>query len=207
MMRFFVMLMILSRFCSAHANQLAPLLLDYRTATVKTSSIEAILFPTGEKEIQNIPVQPDAEVCVIGIKETSTNIRSDLLVYAQQYIGQKYGFGSRSSYRIDCSGFTQAVYSKFGFYLPRSASEQSRIGKKISLNELRIGDLLFYRTYKNTPSHVAIYAGDGKILHASYMANRVQFDEMTKSYYKHRFLFAKRVIFPKKQNLKDGAGQ
>jgi cell wall-associated NlpC family hydrolase len=99
---------------------------------------------------------------------------------------------------MDCSGFTQQVYQKLGVSLPRSAFRQSYYGVKIGVNELKVGDLLFYRTYKSAPSHVAIYAGNGQMIHASYIAKRIQFDSINKSYYRERFLFAKRLSLDKK---------
>ena len=95
--------------------------------------------------------------------------------------------------RTDCSGFTQQVYKQFGVNLPRSAAEQSQLGVRVSMDDLEVGDLLFYRTYKSDPSHVAIYAGNGQIIHASFVAQKVQYDSIDKSYYKQHFLFSKRL--------------
>lgn len=52
---------------------------------------------------------------------------------------------------------------------------------------------MFYQTYKNEPSHVAIYAGNGKIIHASFRNKQVQYDAIDKGYYKQRFMYAKRL--------------
>lgn len=117
-----------------------------------------------------------------------------VLTKAQEFLGTPYKFGNNGEKKTDCSGFTQQVFSEFGISLPRSAIEQARYGKKIELKDLKVGDLLFYRTYKKAPSHVAIYAGDGKIIHASYKAKKVQYDEIDKKYYKQRFLYAKRIV-------------
>ena len=72
---------------------------------------------------------------------------------------------------------------------------QSKYGSKVDLKDLQVGDLLFYRTYKREPSHVAIYAGNGQIIHASYRSKKVQYDDIDKGYYKQRFMYAKRVAF------------
>lgn len=117
-----------------------------------------------------------------------------VLAKANEYLGIPYQFGNENTNRTDCSGFTQQVFGEFGIVLPRSAKEQSRYGKKIDVKDLQVGDLLFYRTYKKGPSHVAIYAGDGKIIHASYKAKRVQYDAFDKRYYRQRFLYAKRIV-------------
>lgn len=122
-----------------------------------------------------------------------------VLSKAQEFLGTPYRFGNSGEKKTDCSGFTQQVFSEFGISLPRSANEQARYGKKIELKDLKVGDLLFYRTYKKAPSHVAIYAGDGKIIHASYRAKKVQYDEIDKKYYKQRFLYAKRIVSKDKE--------
>ena len=108
-------------------------------------------------------------------------------------MGTPYGFGGKTGDRTDCSGFTQQVFSQFGVTLPRSAAEQAQLGVTVDPKDLQVGDLLFYRTYKSDPSHVAIYAGDGRIIHASYNAKKVQYDSIDKGYYKDRFLYAKRL--------------
>ncbi len=118
-----------------------------------------------------------------------------VLAKAEEYLGTSYRLGSASDNRTDCSGFTQQVFKEFGIVLPRSAKEQAHYGEKIDVKDLQAGDLLFYRTYKKGPSHVAIYAGNGQIIHASYRAKRVQYDAFDKKYYKQRFLYAKRIVF------------
>ncbi|MGD9970301.1 MAG: C40 family peptidase [Sulfuricurvum sp.] len=119
--------------------------------------------------------------------------KNRLISRAREFLGTPYGFGNKSGDRTDCSGFTQQVFSQFGISLPHSAAEQAQLGTPVDLKDLQVGDLLFYRTYKSDPSHVAIYAGDGQMIHASYNARRVQFDSIEKGYYKDRFLYAKRV--------------
>ncbi|MDD2651887.1 MAG: C40 family peptidase [Sulfurimonas sp.] len=131
---------------------------------------------------------------VIGEKAYSPSVY-ELLAKAEEYLGTSYRIGSASDARTDCSGFTQQVFGEFGIVLPHSAKEQARYGEKIDVKDLQAGDLLFYRTYKKGPSHVAIYAGNGQIIHASYRAKRVQYDAFDKKYYKQRFLYAKRIVF------------
>jgi len=123
------------------------------------------------------------------------NVKEKVLSRAKAFLGTPYGFGDKEGGRTDCSGFTQQVYRPFGITLPRSASEQAQFGENVQLSDLQIGDLLFYRTYKSDPSHVAIYAGNGQIIHASYAANRVQYDSINKAYYKDRFMYARRLTF------------
>lgn len=121
--------------------------------------------------------------------------KEKLLAKAKVFLGTPYGFGDKDNSRTDCSGFTQQVYRQFGVNLPHSAAEQAQLGETVSPNDLQVGDLLFYRTYKSEPSHVAIYAGDGQIIHASFNARKVQYDSIDKGYYQQRFLYAKRLAF------------
>jgi len=126
-----------------------------------------------------------------------------VLARAKEFLGTPYGFGNKDSSQTDCSGFTQQVYKQFGVTLPRSAAEQARLGTDVDANDLQVGDLLFYQTYKSEPSHVAIYAGEGQIIHASYKNKRVQYDAIDKGYYKQRFMYAKRLAL----NTQDSANE
>jgi cell wall-associated NlpC family hydrolase len=126
-------------------------------------------------------------------KVYETHAKGRVVSKAEEYLGTPYGFGNKNSRQTDCSGFTQQVFKEFGVSLPRSAAEQAKIGSTVDINNLEIGDLLFYKTYKKEPSHVAIYAGDGQIIHASYKNKRVQYDAIDKAYYKKRFIYAKRL--------------
>jgi len=124
-----------------------------------------------------------------------SNVKEKLLSKAKEFLGTPYGFGGKDGDRTDCSGFTKQVYQQFGVSLPHSAAEQAQLGENVDPNDLQVGDLLFYRTYKSDPSHVAIYAGNGQIIHASYTAKKVQYDSIDKGYYKERFMCAKRLAF------------
>jgi len=184
--------------------------LEYEAEKKKSESIENILFPEkmnmlmdklSNKDAKDINVSAPLTISPICqdniVAQKSIRQNEKIILYAKGYIGSQYSFGNNSKLKMDCSGFTQQVYRNLGVLLPRSALKQSFYGVKIGLNELKAGDLLFYRTYKTAPSHVAIYAGNRKMIHASYLAKRVQFDSIDKSYYKERFLFAKRLQLDK----------
>lgn len=126
-------------------------------------------------------------------KVYEADAKNRVITKAQEFLGTKYLYGKTNSRQTDCSGFTQQVFKEVGITLPRSAAEQAKIGSTVDIDQLEIGDLLFYKTYKKEPSHVAIYAGDGQIIHASYKSKRVQYDKMDKAYYKKRFIYAKRL--------------
>jgi len=125
--------------------------------------------------------------------ENITSTKENILARAKEFLGTPYGFGNKDSVQTDCSGFTQQVFRQFGIALPRSAAEQAALGTYVDASDLQVGDLMFYQTYKSEPSHVAIYAGDGKIIHASFRSKQVQYDTIDKGYYKQRFMYAKRL--------------
>jgi hypothetical protein len=92
---------------------------------------------------------------------------NDLVNYAMTFIGNPYVWGGTDPVNgADCSGFVQTIYKKYDIILPRTAKEQSKVGTQISTDDLQPGDLVFYGP-ASAISHVAIYAGDGKVVHAS----------------------------------------
>ncbi|MBO5239767.1 MAG: C40 family peptidase [Lachnospiraceae bacterium] len=94
--------------------------------------------------------------------------RADLVNYALQFVGNPYVYGGSSlTSGTDCSGFTMRVYEHFGYSLYRSSRDQIKNGTNIGIYEVQPGDLLFYNNGGSTIGHVAIYIGDGKIVHAS----------------------------------------
>lgn len=93
---------------------------------------------------------------------TSSGSGSSVVDYATQFVGNPYVWGGTSlTNGADCSGFVQSVYNKFGVSLPRTSYEQQNAGREVSYSEAQPGDLICYG------GHVAIYMGNGKIVHAS----------------------------------------
>lgn len=108
-------------------------------------------------------------------------------------IPYRYGAGSRNS--TDCSGFVQQVFREFDISLPRTAREQYTVGMKIDRPSLASGDLLFFRTRasKKYPTHVGIYLGNGKMIHASSGKRKVVISDVNHPYYVKRYVGAKRT--------------
>lgn len=96
------------------------------------------------------------------------------LKYALKQIGDRYVFGAAGLVTWDCSGLTMRAYEAAGVSLPHSSAAQSRMGKKVSLNALKPGDLLFFG---RPVSHVGIYLGGGKMVHAPRSGSRVKVAE------------------------------
>lgn len=96
-----------------------------------------------------------------------SDVRVSLVQYAKQYIGNPYVWGGTSLTKgADCSGFTMSIYKKYGVSLPHHAASQAQLGKKVSLAEAQPGDLVFY-SKNGSINHVAIYIGNGQVIHAS----------------------------------------
>lgn len=115
--------------------------------------------------------------------------RSGVVSLAQKYTGTKYVWGGNSlSKGVDCSGLTQQVYKNAGIDLPRTAYEQSKVTTTISQKQMKPGDLIFFDTVQNNGKpvdHVGIYAGDGKMTHAS-SSKGVVTVPMTTSYWQSK---------------------
>ena len=105
----------------------------------------------------------------------------EIIALARQFVGGKYVWGgsSPSSGGFDCSGLVQYVFGKNGISLPRVAEDQYQVGKPVRYEELQPGDLIFQaNTYKTGISHVGIYIGEGKILHAKGKAYGIVIDSI-----------------------------
>jgi cell wall-associated NlpC family hydrolase len=119
--------------------------------------------------------------------------RDEVLLNAVTYLGVPYEFGGFTKQGIDCSGFTAQVYAGLKKTLPHSTMEQFHAGKEIASDELQIGDLVFFNTTGRSPSHVGMYIEDDLFMHAS-LAYGVTISSLESSYYKKRFVGARRVV-------------
>lgn len=99
---------------------------------------------------------------------TKQSRRSQLVNYALQFVGNRYVWGGTSlTNGVDCSGFTMRVMEKFGVSLPHYSGSQAQMGKKVSSANMQPGDLIFYAGSNGKVNHVAIYIGNGRIVHAA----------------------------------------
>lgn len=120
--------------------------------------------------------------------------RDGVIGTAMSRMGTRYRWGGTTPAGFDCSGFTGYVYARNGKRLPRTAAEQSRQGQSVGRDSLKKGDLVFFKTTRSDRvSHVGIYVGDGKFVHASSGGGRVRVNNLSDSYYSKRFAGAKRV--------------
>lgn len=117
-------------------------------------------------------------------------------VYAQSLVGIRYKYGGSSpDTGFDCSGFVSHVFRQTsGVDLPHSSEEISRIGLEIGVNKLRVGDLVFFNTLHRKFSHVGIYLGDNRFIHApSTTTGSVRTDNMREDYWEKRYDGARRI--------------
>lgn len=116
-----------------------------------------------------------------------------LLERVDEWYGVRYRTGGNTFKGVDCSGFTVAVYAAvYGFTLPRVSRDQYRMCRKISTTELQEGDLVFFNTNGSGVSHVGIYLGNNKFIHAS-VSRGVMVNGLFEPYYIQRFIGAGRI--------------
>ncbi len=124
----------------------------------------------------------------------ATSKRQAVVNTAYRYRGRPYVFGATGPRYFDCSGYVRYVFRQHGIYLPRTAAAQSRVGTTISKRNLVAGDLVFFKnTYKRGISHVGIYVGNNRIIHA-FPRRGVTVDSLSNSYLRAKYALSKRVL-------------
>lgn len=117
-----------------------------------------------------------------------SDVRTSVVSYALQFVGNRYVWGGTSLEKgVDCSGFTMRILGKYGISLPHSSKAQPSYGTKISASEAKPGDLFFYGSGRSI-SHVAIYIGNGQIVHAS---NKRDGIKVSNAYYRNPICVAR----------------
>jgi len=141
--------------------------------------------------LAEVPAQ--AQALARQVRDTT----SDLVVSAMGFLGVPYRRGGNDPERgFDCSGFTRHIFeNSIGLVLPRRADEQATSAGLLSIHraELKPGDLVFFNTMKRTFSHVGIYVGDDKFIHAPRAGGAVRIEDMRESYWARRFTGARRA--------------
>ncbi len=150
---------------------------------------DATLKPGQTLRIPNRTAQQRA------LQKAAATKAKKIILLAKEKLGRKYVWGATGNDTFDCSGLTSYVYKKNGIRLPRRAIAQSRVGKEVSRNRLRPGDLVFFDTskeHKGYVNHVGIYIGHGKFIHASSAKKKVIITSLSKPFYARRFKLARR---------------
>ncbi len=132
------------------------------TKTTEEVQVETYEEETSEKEVYSINLAANSE------NEVPYNeiISNQVVNYALKFVGGPYVYGGNSlTNGTDCSGFTKLVFANYGVYLPRSAPEQAYAGVHVDLGDIKPGDIIV-SGYDGVVCHVALYIGDGKLVHA-----------------------------------------
>ncbi|VVE08798.1 Murein DD-endopeptidase MepH [Pandoraea eparura] len=124
-----------------------------------------------------------------------TDKASDVVLGALNYIGVRYKYGGNTpDSGLDCSGFVRYVFQDtLNFMLPRRAEEMSQVGERIAKNDLKPGDLVFFNTMRRSFSHVGIYIGGDKFVHAPATGGKIRVEDLRESYWSARYNGARRV--------------
>ncbi len=119
---------------------------------------------------------------------------NDIVRTAYAFRGTPYRYGGSARGGFDCSGFTSYLYRKKGISLPHSARGQFETGQHVDKNGMKAGDLVFFHTVTKGISHVGMYVGNGKFVHASSRrSGGVRVDNLNSGYYQERFRGARRM--------------
>jgi len=168
---------------------------NYRTigtARLKAENLKALgiideYYLIGPKDYAAAAHKPDDK----------EHLRKEIVRTANQFIGVSYRWGGQSSGTgFDCSGLTMVVYRINGLELPRSSRRQWKTGRTVSPGQLSKGDLVFFATAGGRRvSHVGIYLGNDKFLHAPSKGRKIRISSMSNKYYKSRYLGARTYLF------------
>jgi cell wall-associated NlpC family hydrolase len=159
---------------------------------LSTDPVSRFLAEKGLVDPNSVPVEPVESDFVREVRDRA----SDMVLNAMNFLGVPYRRGGTSAEDgFDCSGFTRRVFEmSLGLVLPRRADEQASAKGLINVkrDELKPGDLVFFNTLKRTFSHVGIYVGEGKFIHAPRTGGEVRVEDMRFAYWSKRFTGARR---------------
>jgi cell wall-associated NlpC family hydrolase len=154
---------------------------------------DAVLQLLQDKGLLPTAAQIDANPLVQQVRDTA----SELVLSAMHFLGVPYKRGGDSAEQgFDCSGFTRHVFeNSLGLVLPRRADQQARQAGLLSVkrDELKPGDLVFFNTMRRAFSHVGIYVGEGRFIHAPRSGGEVRVEDMRQAYWAQRFNGARRA--------------
>lgn len=157
------------------------------------------LLPDPAQLAAQLSTQMEASPVMQQMRDTA----SDLVLSAMNFLGVRYRRGGMSAEQgFDCSGFTRYVFeNSVGLVLPRRADQQAKEAglKDVKKDELRPGDLVFFNTMRRAFSHVGIYVGEGKFIHAPRAGGEVRVEDMRAAYWTKRFNGARRAELPAPQ--------
>lgn len=170
-----------------------------KRARLNVGQVLQVPVTEDEKEKEEVPASDEVSDLLDGIEKVAeagnaSELSEKLLGAAKEFLGIPYKFGGNTTKGIDCSAYVKKVFAALNIELPRTAREQFHVGEKIAKEELTPGDLVFFKTYsRRYASHVGIFLGDNKFIHASSKGKKVEIANLDAPYYSKRFIGAKRL--------------
>lgn len=124
----------------------------------------------------------------ISLKSVQGDIRGKIVRIAKNLLEKKYSYGKQDLYYgFDCSGFVQFVYAQAGLKIKRTAVEQYKDSKKVSLEDLQPGDLVFFIISSKVPDHVGIYIGNKYFIHSPSSGKKIKISSFDNYYWRKKF--------------------
>ncbi|MFG6490310.1 C40 family peptidase [Roseateles sp. BYS78W] len=179
----------------AAADKAAPAATAVKTSAAQPATAgDAVSRFLAERGLTTAAEQPSGSSRLLAsVRDTA----SDLVLSAMNFLGVRYTRGGNSVENgFDCSGFTRHIFEmSVGLVLPRRADEQAKSNSLAAVRkeELKPGDLVFFNTMRATFSHVGIYVGEGKFIHAPRTGSAVRVEDMRDAYWAKRFTGARRA--------------
>ena len=168
---------------------------------LKNSQSEKEISEIGDVGIKSLETNFNTDIKLINNQKNKKTLLNNLLnkivKESNTYLGTPYLWGGTTRNGIDCSAFVKNVYLSVGIKLPRVSQNQAKVGKTITLDKIRKGDLIFFETDKNRPntvSHVGIYLGSGNLIHASSKNKKVVIVPLNQGYFLSKIVIIKRIV-------------
>ena len=168
---------------------------------LKNSQSEKEISEIGDVDIKSLETNLNTDIKLINNQKNKKTLLNNLLnkivKESNPYLGTPYLWGGTTRNGIDCSAFVKNVYLSIGIKLPRVSQNQAKVGKTITLDKIRKGDLIFFETDKNRPntvSHVGIYLGSGNLIHASSKNKKVVIVPLNQGYFLSKIVIIKRIV-------------
>lgn len=137
--------------------------------------------------------RPPARVPLMSAPTVAPGLLTEVIHSALGLLGAPYRNGGSDPSGFDCSGFMQYVFAMHGTALPREVREQYQLGRKVDLEDVKAGDLVFFETVGRGASHVGMALGDGRFVHAPNARGVVRVEPYTATYWARRFVGARRM--------------
>jgi len=171
----------------------------YRTRPLRSALAVALTLSfalPGAVGAQSAPAQNALARSAKDAAAVAWNGAQDVAIYALGLIGVDYRYGGETPESgVDCSGLVRYVFQQVtGVTLPRTSKELSRLGNKVASADLVPGDLVFFNTRRLPFSHVGIYLGDNRFIHAPSTGSEVEISQLSESYWQKHFSGARRLV-------------